>query len=88
VEFVGAAGLDTGDEGFPDPGFSPRLHGMGIGVPFIEVPYDGNALRIWRPDAEPCALNTLSRAKVTPEVVVKAKVTPFIEQIKIAIAEK
>ncbi len=88
VKLVGVSGFDVGNESFPNAGLAARVESVRDPVPVVETAYDGDSFGIGSPDVEPGALLAFMGAEMAPEVVIKTKVTSFVEQIQIVIAEE
>ena len=74
---------ETGDEALPNAGAAARVHGMGIGVPAVEVADHGNALGVGGPHAEVSALLAVEFGDVSAKLFEQAVVLALVEQMKI-----
>ncbi len=84
---VAVAGMQAGNEQFPDAGMAAVAHGVAQAVPAVEVADDADALHMGRPDREQAAGNAVDLlepgAQETPGMVMLA----FVEQMQVPVGK-
>ena len=83
---VDVAGLDAGDEEFPDAAIA-ETHGMAAGVPVVEYAGDSDGERGWGPDGEADARNIIDGLEVGAEGFPGAVEGAFGVEVEIEIGD-
>jgi hypothetical protein len=61
---------------------------MRVGVPAVEASDDGHCFSIRSPGTEPSSLLAFVLCEMATQVIVKADVTAFVEQVDVTIAKQ
>ena len=83
VVLVERALADDGNKTFPDSRAAARFEQMGVIVPSIEIADDRNLSRIRCPYSKIRSRLAINGGEPCAELVIRAVVAPFVEQIKI-----
>ena len=81
-EFIGIVGLSAGNKALPDPA-GDLLHGMGAGIPGIEITHHGNGLCPRRPDAEHIAGDSVMGDRMRAHIFIGIDSRSFMEKVGI-----
>ena len=88
VVLVDRSLADAGDEALPDAGVAAGRHGVGVGVPAIEVADDGDALGVRRPDGEVGAGLAVNGDEMRAKLVVETVVAALVEEVEVHVGEE
>ena len=81
-EFVGVIGLSAGDKDLPDP-IGDLMHGVGPGIPEIEITHYGYSLCPRRPDAKHIAGFSVVGGSMRAHIFVRAYSRSLVEKVGI-----
>lgn len=81
-KFVGVKGLSAGDKDLPDP-IGDFMHGMGLGIPKIEITHYGYSLCPRRPDAKHIAGFSVVGGSMCAHILIGAYSCSLVEEVSI-----
>ncbi len=86
--FIPVPRNDTGDEHFPHPALRPKMHGVTLPIPTIEIAHDRNPARIRRPNRKPDPLRAVCGHRMRPQAVCQIPVPAFGNKVQVQLSQQ